>query len=163
MKRDGSGAEVEERCDQKELSGQRGRANKGGWRKRKGEMAESRFLAKAVSLGFGVAKPWGDSERYDFIVDAGGRLWRVQVKSAFHEMKDGGYVIRAHGADGHVYTPEEVDVMVAWVMPVNAWYVVPIAALQGVTGMKLFPMARRRKSKHERYREAWEVMSATNE
>jgi len=30
-------------------------------RKRRGEVAEAAFLAKAASLGFGVAKPWGDS------------------------------------------------------------------------------------------------------
>ena len=49
--------------------------------KRKGELSEAAFLLKATSLGFGVAKPWGDSERYDFILDSRERLWRVQVKS----------------------------------------------------------------------------------
>jgi PD-(D/E)XK nuclease superfamily protein len=50
-------------------------------RKSRGEAAEAAFLAKAASLGFGVAKPWGDSERYDFIIDSGHNFWRVQVKS----------------------------------------------------------------------------------
>src|SRR5204862_410076 len=50
--------------------------------KRRGEMAEAKFLAKASELGFGVAKPWGDSDAYDFIVQTSGRLWKVQVKSA---------------------------------------------------------------------------------
>jgi hypothetical protein len=40
--------------------------------KRRGEMGEAAFLLKASALGFGVAKPWGDSERYDFIVDVAG-------------------------------------------------------------------------------------------
>ena len=39
-------------------------------------------MQKAVSLGFAVAKPWGDSERYDYILDAGGRFWRVQVEAS---------------------------------------------------------------------------------
>ena len=39
--------------------------------KARGEAAEAAFLAKAAGLGFGVARPWGDSERYDFIVDSG--------------------------------------------------------------------------------------------
>ena len=30
--------------------------------KRRGEIAELAFLLKAISLGFGVAKPWGDSD-----------------------------------------------------------------------------------------------------
>jgi hypothetical protein len=50
--------------------------------KRRGELGEAAFLAKAASMGIGVAKPWGDSDRYDFIIDAGGRLLRVQIKSA---------------------------------------------------------------------------------
>ena len=36
--------------------------------KRRGEIAELAFLLKATSLGFGVAKPWGDSDRFDFII-----------------------------------------------------------------------------------------------
>src|SRR6202451_680104 len=47
--------------------------------KRHGEVAEAKFLAKASSMGFGVAKPWGD-ERYDFILDSGHFLWRGGVK-----------------------------------------------------------------------------------
>jgi hypothetical protein len=54
------------------------------WPKRRGEVSELAFFHKAASLGFGVAKPWGDSERYDFILDSGQRLWRVQVKSGCH-------------------------------------------------------------------------------
>ena len=38
--------------------------------KRRGELAELAFTLKAASLGFGVAKPYGDSERYDFILDS---------------------------------------------------------------------------------------------
>src|SRR5206468_3484935 len=40
--------------------------------KRKGELSEAAFLLKAAGQGFGVAKPWGDSERYDFILDSHG-------------------------------------------------------------------------------------------
>jgi hypothetical protein len=36
---------------------------------------------KAAALGFDVAKPHGDNERYDFVGDSGVRFWRVQVKT----------------------------------------------------------------------------------
>jgi PD-(D/E)XK endonuclease len=49
--------------------------------KQRGELAELAFMFKAINMGFGVAKPWGDSERYDFILNAGRVHWRVQVKS----------------------------------------------------------------------------------
>ena len=39
--------------------------------KRMGELSQAMFLQKASSLGFGVALPWGDSEKYDFVVWAG--------------------------------------------------------------------------------------------
>src|SRR5262249_36592856 len=51
--------------------------------KRTGEFSEAAFLTKATSLGFKVAKPWGDSERYDFIVACAAEppefFWRVQI------------------------------------------------------------------------------------
>jgi hypothetical protein len=45
-----------------------------------GEHSEAAFHYKAVHLEFGVARPWGDSLRYDFILDNGVRLFRIQVK-----------------------------------------------------------------------------------
>lgn len=127
-----------------------------GWRKRLGEAAESAFLAKAIQMGFGVSKPWGDSDRYDFVVDAGGRLWRVQVKSAYRSTKEGGYTVHAFGNENRdPYTAADVDVLVAYLVPEDAWYVVPIAAFNRIKSMKLFPASRRRRSKHEVYREAW--------
>jgi PD-(D/E)XK endonuclease len=47
---------------------------------RTGDLAEAAFLLKASTLGFGVARPWGNAERYDFILDNGQHLPRVQVK-----------------------------------------------------------------------------------
>ena len=69
-------------------AGQRaGRDKKGkpqkGTDKQRGELAEIRFMLKAAGLGFGVAKPWGESERYDFVLDTGKKFWRVQVKSTY--------------------------------------------------------------------------------
>ena len=68
-------------------------------RKRLGELAELAFMSKAASLGFGVAKPYGDSERFDFILSRDGHLWRVQVKST-RTAKRGVYEISAHGSWG---------------------------------------------------------------
>ena len=38
-------------------------------------------MRKAATLGFAVAKPWGDCDRYDVIVRFGKVFWRVQIKS----------------------------------------------------------------------------------
>jgi hypothetical protein len=55
--------------------------------KRRGEIGEAAFLHKAASMGFGVAKPWGDSDRYDLIVDVPEDIWYVFPPSAFKTMK----------------------------------------------------------------------------
>lgn len=125
-----------------------------GWRKRRGEMAESEFLNKAVRMGFGVAKPWGESDRYDFVVDSGTRLWRVQIKSAYSRTKSG-YRIHCCGRSGIAYTPAELDVIVAYIVPEEVWYVIPVEALQGTTEIGFFPESPRRRSRFEKYREAW--------
>jgi hypothetical protein len=125
--------------------------------KRRGEMAEAAFLAKASELGFGVAKPWGDSDPFDFIVHSAGKLWRVQVKSAHRAGEDGSYSFRAHGHASRAYGPKEIDALVAYVVPENAWYVFPVSVVRRLRSLKLFSGSRRKRSKFEKYREAWWV------
>lgn len=121
-------------------------------RKALGEAAEAAFLAKATSLGFGVAKTWGDSERYDFILDSGRRLWRVQVKST--RRSDGSrYIVKTRGRD-KTYTAEEIDFIVAHIVPENLWYVIPIA-LAAARGQIYVSPGGSRHFRHEKYREAW--------
>src|SRR6266853_4530760 len=87
--------------------------------KRCGERSEAAFLHKASSLGFGVAKPWGDSERYDFILDNGHRLLRVQIK-ATDCLRAQAYETRATytvGKGRAVYGPNDIDFLVAHVIP----------------------------------------------
>ncbi len=125
--------------------------------KRLGERAEAEFLAKAAGMGFGIARPWGDSDRYDFILDVDGRLWRVQVKSAHRVGEDGTYSFRMHGQSGRAYGPDEIDALVAYVAPEKAWYVFPAAVFGRVRSLKLYPGSRRKRSRFEEYREAWGV------
>ena len=126
--------------------------------KRLGEVAEAAFLAKASDLGFGVAKPWGDSDPYDFIVETGGRLWKVQVKSAHRAGEDGSYSFRAHGHSLRAYRADEIDALVAYVVPENAWYVFPVKVVRLLRSLKLFTGSRKRRLKFEKYREAWWIL-----
>ena len=97
--------------------------------KRAGERSEAAFLNKASQLGFGVAKPWGDSERYDFILDNGRRLLRVQIK-ATDCLRAQAYETRATytlGKGRAVYGPKDIDFLVAHIATLNVWYVLPVA------------------------------------
>jgi PD-(D/E)XK nuclease superfamily protein len=124
-------------------------------RKRKGEAAQAAFLARATALNSGVCIPWGDSERYDTVVDFGRALFRVQVKSAtaFAENR---YRVKTTGASGKVYTSKEIDFFVAYIVPENIWYIIPVQAIGKRKGIRFYPTSRRQsKGEFEKYREAW--------
>src|SRR5277367_7097103 len=91
--------------------------------KRHGEVAEARFLAKASSMGFGVAKPWGD-ERYDFILDSGHCFSRVQVKST-RRRGTRGYSVTIGSGTVAPYDESQIDYLVAYISLEDVWYVIP--------------------------------------
>jgi hypothetical protein len=124
-------------------------------RKRRGEVAEAAFLAKASSLGFGVAKPWGDSERYDFILDSGGKFLRIQVKST-ERYAESRYRVKTSGWKD-TYTRDEIDFIVVYIVPEDLWYVVPIEAAVSRKGLRFYPYGKS-KGVLEKYREAWNLM-----
>jgi hypothetical protein len=132
-----------------------------GHPKRKGELAELAFMYKAVSMGFGVAKPSGDCEPFDFIVSSGRRLSRVQVKSSYKVYR-GRYGVRACGNERcgpEIYTAKEVDVIVVYVVPENAWYVIPIEAIGKRRCLYFHPNGTLRGTyQYEQYREAWHLL-----
>jgi len=118
--------------------------------KRVGEMIEAAFLAKVCKLRIPVCKPWGDSERYDFVVDWGKGFWSVQVKGGVR----GELFYTAHaGRRGKVFTKEDMDFVVVHIAPEDLWYVVPIEIAEGATALWFNPRSTR--SRFEKYREAW--------
>ncbi len=79
--------------------------------KHRGAIAEMQFMLDAAKRGFGVAKPFGDNERYDVIVDAMRRLWRVQVKAS-EARHHKGFAVRAcwRTSKRHMpYTKDQID------------------------------------------------------
>jgi PD-(D/E)XK endonuclease len=132
--------------------------------KRRGEAAEAAFLARATHLGFGVLLPWGESDAYDAAVDSRRRrlLLRVQVKSA--GSFNAGYVIKTTRVNGRVYTLDDIDFLVGYVVPEDIWYVIPVEALGKRTTIKFRPHSRRLvKPMFERYREAWCLLDCPRE
>ena len=47
-----------------------------------GAMTEQKCFLKCIELGYIVSKPLFDNARYDFILDAKGKLLRIQVKTS---------------------------------------------------------------------------------
>jgi PD-(D/E)XK endonuclease len=143
--------------------------------KRRGEISELAFALAAARHGFGIARPYGDSERYDIILDpshldpshvdlshARPRLIRVQVKSTAHMLhgmhqvaikrtiKGGGYA---------AYKLTEIDFISVYIIPEDAWFIFPLPHILGLTVLLLKPKGLRWRHFYDRYREAWQLLS----
>jgi len=127
-------------------------------RKRLGEAVEAAFLAKATMLGFPVLKPWGDSRPYDFAVESGRRLWRVQVKCATSH-RGTRCDARAAGSGG-LYTLDDLDFLAAYVIRKNLWYVVPADAFVPRATVH-FNYGPHSQGMFEIYRETWCLLACT--
>jgi len=129
--------------------------------KRRGEEGELAFMRRAIAEGSAIAKPWGDSERYDFILDNRVRLWRVQVRSTGYEVH--------HGFAVHAYvmvkrkmvrlTSKDVDLIAVCLVPKDLWYIVPIEECT-CKNLWFFPEKSIKGSRFEKFREAWDYLRA---
>ena len=129
----------------------------------RGQLAELIFIRKAASLGFAVAKPWNEGERYDAIVRVGHVLWRVQVKSVAAKCRSQSYYkvkTTGSGNAGHSparpYSLGDIDFLAAYIFAEDIWYVFPAAVILMRKSICLAPGSKR--SKYETYREAWHLM-----
>jgi len=129
--------------------------------KQRGELAEMMFMVKVARKGFATAKPYGDSRRYDFVLDVGTRLWRVQVKSSSAEQYGSYLVNLQRNANGEAvpYDPSEIDFVVAYVTPCDAWFVIPVEAIAGQQSAKMCLRGNPRSGKMGKYWEAWGLMT----
>ncbi len=133
--------------------------------KRCGEVSELAFALAAARHRFGVSRPYGDSERYDLILDCHRcyppdlgplttyldprfrpRLIRVQVK-ATTQMQSGVYRVNAHRRiHGRAvpYKLSEIDFFAAYVIPEDSWFIFPVPHILGMTALCLAPKRNRK-------------------
>ncbi len=122
--------------------------------KQRGEWGELRFMARAAEHGLRVTKPWGESAPYDFAIEHNGRFLRVQVKCTFKK-RGNSYVCSVSSGRGP-YSSDEIDFVAAYVIPIDTWYILPLAALCRSFDVWLTP--HRKNSRYARYKEAWYLL-----
>jgi PD-(D/E)XK endonuclease len=130
--------------------------------KERGEWVAAQFVAQALRMGFKVLKPWGDSCAYDLGVEHGRQFLRMQVKSTSYRLGNGylcGFKPNRRGAR---YTTKTVDFFAAYVIPQNAWYVLPSSVVLKTKSHDpmLCPVRQPKRDlyHYEGYREAWSLM-----
>jgi hypothetical protein len=123
-------------------------------KKKRGESAESVFMARASEHGLPVSRPWGEMSSYDFVIGKTGRFVSVQVKSTICQLGTG-YDCTVRG--GHkAYAPGSFDFVAAYVVPEDTWYIIPAKLIQGKKSVTLYPKLQT--AKYEEYREAWNLL-----
>ena len=122
--------------------------------KKRGEWAESVFVARAVENGLEISKPFGESGRFDCVIGGPGKFVAVQVKCT---------MARQHNAKGYIcsvksnnkkYRAGSFDFLAAYAIPEDAWYIVPERAIRGMGAICLCSTM----PKYEQYREAWHLL-----
>ena len=66
--------------------------------------------------------------------------------------------MRTFGHSLGAYEEDEIDVLVVYVAPEEAWYVFPPEVFRERRSLKLYPGSERRRSKFEAWREGWWLM-----
>ena len=82
----------------------------------KGCLTEQRCFVKCLEAGYMISKPLFDNARYDFILDTGERLLRIQVKSSVWNEDHSAFTFNGysqHSTSGGnkrmKYTNKEID------------------------------------------------------
>jgi hypothetical protein len=132
------------------------------------------FVTKAMSLGFNVCKPMGETPGFDFVLEGGGLpgrrvpVYKVQVKSGWVEWH-GGYPVKISLAN-RCYGADDTDFIVVYIVPEDAWYVLPVEAItsplpsptrptgRGPRTASFYPHVTGSKARLEIYRDAWQLL-----
>lgn len=117
-------------------------------------------MTHAAERGFSVAKPWGDSARYDVSIEHNGRFLRVQVKCT-DRWTGSAYSCLLHAAHQHAYTAAQIDYFAIYIVPDDIWYFFPAKKLIGQTAVALAPHKKDHKNEH--HREAWYLLESRSQ
>ncbi len=114
-------------------------------------------MHKATSLGFFLALPYGHLHRYDFVVEGGKNLWRVQVKTSRFMMRGLYRLCIYHTTKrvGQAYTESEIDFVAVYIIPEKTWYILPVREVSGRRTLFFRPTGHPGLDPYACYCEAW--------
>ena len=99
--------------------------------KKLGKITEMQCQVELMKLGCSVSVPLGDDDRYDFIIDYNGKLYKVQAKTS-HETNYGSYEFSTrcvrYNSKGYyttTYNEEQIDFFSTMIN--NECYLIPVS------------------------------------
>jgi hypothetical protein len=123
-------------------------------KKKRGEWVELKFMAEAAERNLPACKPFGDSENFDVVVGRTGKFVAVQVKCTVFRSKNGEGYLCSVCSSHNIYKAGACDFLAGYVVPENAWYILPAKEIEGMRSVSLMTPT----SRYEVYREAWHLL-----
>lgn len=115
-----------------------------------GNLTELQCITRLYELGYSVSVPYGDSEKYDFILDCNGELYRLQCKHAnIHTNQEGivEYItIKTTWQSGYTkhssykqnqYTKKDCDFFITYYE--NKSYLIPVEQCSNTKTLRIMP------------------------
>ena len=126
-----------------------------------GVTGEALFAFRALEEGLVLSVPVGDNSTYDFLVDNGSRISRVQIKSSTSRATGRPAVrydfVLKHRSSNSKYDIGKVDVFGLVVIPERLIYIVPFSHVSHVTKCTVY-LAENTTSKMAPYKERWDYL-----
>ena len=135
--------------------------------KLRSDIAESAVIVELLKRGFRVLRPIGDRLPYDLAVDHGGKLIRLQVKSAWYEASKELYTVDVRRTKTNRrcmrrarYTHDDFDFAILHIPDREIFYVMPVSIFVIYrSGISLVEEPKRqRKPRSAAYRERWDLL-----
>ena len=112
--------------------------------KYKGNITELQSMLAFMKLGYNVLTPYGDCERYDFVVDVNGKFIKVQSKTASTEDDGASFHFSCRSCnrkDGKIvhysYTKDEIDYFVTTFK--DKTYLIPVEECGADKRLRILP------------------------
>lgn len=109
-----------------------------------GNVTEIQCMLSFLQLGYNVLTPYGDCERYDFVVDINGKFYKIQSKTS--SSNDNGATIKIHSKssnrkNGKIvstnYSSDEIDFFSTYYN--GQCYLIPIEECGSKKVLRLLP------------------------
>ncbi len=135
--------------------------------KLKGDIAEQAVVLYALKQGWGVLKPIGDRLPYDLVFEIDGNFLKIQVKSAWFDVKRQNYVVDTRRTKTNrrqmlrdTYKLGDFDFAVIYIADLEIFYIIPSSVFisYGSEVHLVEADKRQRKPKSSEYRSAWELI-----
>jgi hypothetical protein len=98
--------------------------------KDRGEKTEAVVLAELVKRDITLLTPFGENNRYDFVVEVGGKFYRLQCKSGIYREGTVRFSTSSTQPHGTGYTTQdykgEIDYFIVYAWEIESLYLIPV-------------------------------------